>query len=477
MENTKTISKKPLCFTFKIGKRLDRIDCSWPNPEISNLMNKLNNIGSKSGYEIGLLREIAEVKGGKRLPKGTLYPETDFALIPYIRVTDIIGNKVNLSNCAYITELLHKTIQQYQLKTGNVVISIAGTIGEVGVFEEKLDRCNFNENMAKIVVKNEKQVDPYYLCYFLNSLLGKRQIERLTVGALQYKLSLASVRSIKIVYPKSLDVQKKIVGKVRQYENKAEERLKKYTRIIKEIKKIVPKKLGIVFPESKSKSFKLESNKIRDVEGRLDVPFNSPYLKELRNRVGLHFYDKLGNLVVMQKKGTVPFTDYYNLVDLDDIDGEIGEVTSIKTTLDLGSNKILFRKSEILISKLQPEKGKVIIVNENLDGCVGSSELIPVKLKNNKVTNEFLWIILRSRYVLDQWKYQITGSSRMRIGKEELLNTLIPIPKPKVQKEIVKETQAKLEMARQLKTEYEENIRRGKETFLEHLTEISKSGF
>ena len=474
MENTKTINKKPLCFTFKIGKRLDRIDCSWPNPEISDLMDKLNNIGLKPGYEIKLLGEIAEVKGGKRLPKGTLYPETDFATIPYIRVTDIINNRVDLSNCAYITELLHETIKQYQLKTREVVISIVGTIGEIGVFEEKLDKCNFNENMAKIVIKSEKQVDPYYLCYFLDSLLGKRQIEQLTVGALQYKLSLASVRSIKVAYPESLDVQKKIVAEVQRYENKAEEKLKEYNKIIKEIKDVVPQTLGIGFPESKSKHFILESDKIRDVESRLDVPFNSPYLKELRNKIQSYSHDKLSKLIDMQTKGAVPFTDYYNLVDLDDIDEQIGKVINIKATPKLGSDKILFREGEILISKLQPEKGKIVIINKELNGFVGSSELIPVKLKSNKVTSEFLWIILRSRYILDQWKYQITGSSRMRIGKEELLSTLIPMPE--IQQEIIKETKKKLQMARQLKREYEENIRKGKEVFLEYLTEIRRSG-
>jgi len=475
MGNTKILSKNPLCFVPKTIKNLDRIDCSWSNPEVSDLLKKLDNIALKPGYTNEPLGRIAEVKGGKRLPKGTLYPETDFATIPYLRVTDIINNKVDLSNCAYISEAVHKTIKQYQLKERNVVISIVGTIGEVGILEQKIDKCNFNENMAKIVVRDEKQIYPYYLCYFLDSSLGKRQIERLTVGALQYKLSLSSVRSIKIVYPESLDSQERIVAEVQKYENKARGNLQEYKKLVKKIKNLVFEKLNIDLKGlRKDKTFRLGPDEIKDPGSRIDVPFNSTYLKELRNKIQSYSHDKSSNLINIQKKGTVPFTEYYNLVELDDIDEEIGEVINIKATPKLGSDKILFREGEILISKLQPEKGKIVIVNKELNGCVGSNELIPAKLKSNKVTNEFLWIILRSRYILDQWEHQITGSSRMRIGRQELLNTLLPIPKPEVQEEIVKETQEKLEMAKQLKREYEENIRRGKEVFLKCLTEEGK---
>lgn len=475
MRDNKILSKNPLCFVPKTIENIDRIDCFWSNPEILDLLKKLDNITSKPNYTTEPLEKIAEVKGGKRLPKGTLYPETDFAPIPYVRVTDIMNNKIDLSNCAYISEAVHKTIRQYQLKKGNIVISIVGTIGETGIFEKKIEKCNFSENMAKIVVKNEKRINPYYLCYFLNSPISKKQIERLTVGALQYKLSLSSVRSIKIVYPESLSIQEQAVAEVRKYENKAQKTLQEYKKIVKKIKNVVSKRLNIDLRElSKEKTFRLRPEEIKDPGSRIDVPFNSPYLKRLRNKIQSYSYDKLSNLINIQKKGTISFTDYYNLVELDDIDEEIGKVRNIKATPELGSDKILFREDEILISKLQPEKGKIIIVNEELDGCVGSSELIPAILKSNRVTNQFLWTILRSRYILDQWEHQITGSSRMRIGREELRNTLVPIPKPEIQKKIVKETQEKLEMAKQLKREYEENIRTGKQVFLKCLTKNGK---
>jgi hypothetical protein len=74
-----------------------------------------------------------------------------------------------------------------------------------------------------------------------------------------------------------------------------------------------------------------------------------------------------------------------------------------------------------------------------LDGCVGSTELLPVTLKHNilNITIEYLWVILRSKITLDQWKYQVTGStpSRYRIGKREIDETIILLSEDKIQNE------------------------------------------
>ncbi|HPH78535.1 MAG TPA: restriction endonuclease subunit S, partial [bacterium] len=54
------------------------------------------------------------------------------------------------------------------------------------------------------------------------------------------------------------------------------------------------------------------------------------------------------------------------------------------------------------------------------------------------------WAVLRSYYLLKQWEYELTGSSRMRIGPNEIKNTVIPIPDLELQKEIVDNIKSKI---------------------------------
>lgn len=490
MGNTKILSKNPLCFVPKTIKNLDRIDCSWSNPEVSGLLKKLGSIALKPGYTNEPLGRIAEVKGGKRLPKGTLYPETDFATIPYVRVTNIENNKINLSNCAYISEILHETIKQYQLKRRNIVISIAGTIGEVGMLEQKIDKCNFNENMAKIVVRDEKQIYPYYLCYFLDSLLGKRQIERLTVGALQYKLSLSSVRSIKIVYPESLDTQKQIVAEIQKYEDKARENLQEYREIIEEIKNVAPKKLNIDLKGlGEDKIFGLEPEEIKDTGSRIDCYCHSSGYKNLihilkKTEKGEAKYklvkgDELNISIdkIDKKEFDENRAKEFKYIEVKHTEKDIGLITGYLEDILLnlpGRARQKIKRNNVIIPRPIGSTEAIAIVTEEFDKDLCSTGFIAIRARDfNEAV--LLWAILKSDLVQKQFFHLQSGSLQPEITPKNFKEkVLVPIPTPQIQEEIVKETQEKLEMAKQLKREYEENIRRGKEVFLECLTEGGK---
>ena len=58
------------------------------------------------------LGDIAEIKGGKRLPKGELLV-TEKTPHPYIRITDFNGHKINLSAIQYVTEEVQKSISSF----------------------------------------------------------------------------------------------------------------------------------------------------------------------------------------------------------------------------------------------------------------------------------------------------------------------------------------------------------------------------
>jgi type I restriction enzyme S subunit len=145
------------------------------------------------------IADIAEVKGGKRLPKGTPWSEepTDHR---YIRATDIKDGIVLTANLVYVPDDVWPVISRYVVNQGDVVITIAGTIGQVGVIPASLDGVNLTENAAKIVV-DRKLVRSNYLGMLLGSSYYQQDIDSKTKKTTQPKLGLNMINSIEIPLP------------------------------------------------------------------------------------------------------------------------------------------------------------------------------------------------------------------------------------------------------------------------------------
>lgn len=143
------------------------------------------------------LDKIADVKGGKRLPKGVNLIDKPNAH-PYIRVRDL-NNALFASlnpDYAYVDEETQKSISRYIVSTGDVLISIVGTIGLTAIVDSTLDKANLTENCVKIT--NLKHITPEYLLLYLRSQLGKEAIAKGTVGAVQQKLPIKNIQAIPI---------------------------------------------------------------------------------------------------------------------------------------------------------------------------------------------------------------------------------------------------------------------------------------
>ena len=143
------------------------------------------------------LGSLAEVKGGKRLPKGINLVTTPNQH-PYIRVRDL-NNTVfaSLSNdYEYVDDETQQSISRYIVSTGDLLISIVGTIGLTAIADHTLNKANLTENCVKLT--NIKNVTPEYLLLFLRSSQGVEAISKGTVGAVQLKLPIKNIQSISV---------------------------------------------------------------------------------------------------------------------------------------------------------------------------------------------------------------------------------------------------------------------------------------
>ena len=171
---------------------------------------------------------IASVKGGKRIPKGNKLVEykTDH---PYIRVTDFDNRSIATEQVKYIDEETFKLIRNYTISTQDVYISIAGTIGKVGIIPDDLDGANLTENAAKIT--NIRGVEKNFLLWLLESEVAQSQMRDATISTTQPKLALFRIENVK--FPLSpLTEQQRIVSRIESLFAKLDEAKEKAQAVV-----------------------------------------------------------------------------------------------------------------------------------------------------------------------------------------------------------------------------------------------------
>ena len=188
-------------------------------------------------WEIKSIEDIAEVKGGKRLPKGSSLSE-EKTPYPYIRVTNMFMGGIDLSEIQYVPVDIQPQIKNYTISKNDLFISVAGTLGIVGEVPKELDNANLTENADKLT---NIKIDRKYLLYIFMSNLIQNEISKHTTSNAQPKLALTKIKTFKIpVAP--LEEQKQIVEILSTVDNKLEN-LKYKKQSFEELKKGLMQKL------------------------------------------------------------------------------------------------------------------------------------------------------------------------------------------------------------------------------------------
>ena len=155
------------------------------------------------------IADMCKVKGGKRLPKGEEYSPTPTPH-RYIRVVDLKNGRVDEENLVFLKPEIQAQMARYVVNSGDVIMSIAGSIGLVAPVPATLDGVNLTENAAKLVPRRENEFEPEYLAAYLQSPHAQSQIRshvgQVTIG----KLALFRIEKIKLPVPE-LALQREFV--------------------------------------------------------------------------------------------------------------------------------------------------------------------------------------------------------------------------------------------------------------------------
>lgn len=157
-------------------------------------------------WEIKYIEDIAEVKGGKRLPLGHELTEA-ITPYPYIRVTNMTMGGLNDKQILYVPIEVQPKIKNYTISKNDLYIAVAGnTLGMAGTIPAKFDGANLTENADKICnIKMNKE----FLLFVLMSDLIQNVIQNEITTNAQPKLALTRIKKFHIPFP-PLKEQEKI---------------------------------------------------------------------------------------------------------------------------------------------------------------------------------------------------------------------------------------------------------------------------
>jgi len=181
------------------------VNFNYPNATGEMIDSEMGEI--PKGWKISDLKNLSEV-----ISKGTtpIKSEKEKLLenIYFLKVKDITDNgNIKYDSLEKISSEIHTTVlKRSQLKTDDLLYSIAGTIGRVAILPKQLDNSNCNQALAFIRLK-EKNKYLEYVHQWIQTSQIKNKINSSIVQGVQANVSLTVLGNLLIIIPDDKTVE------------------------------------------------------------------------------------------------------------------------------------------------------------------------------------------------------------------------------------------------------------------------------
>ncbi|QEO13805.1 hypothetical protein FLP10_04730 [Agromyces intestinalis] len=158
---------------------------------IDNLLDQVS--------ETRRLGDLAELitKGATPTTLGFAFSESG---IPLVRVQNLVRGRVDTTvDAKFIDHRTHDALGRSKIRPGDVLISIAGTVGRAALVRNSDPEMNCNQAVA--IVRLTDHLDPAWLAAWLNSRRGQTAMNGSAVTATISNLSLGSIANLRVPMP------------------------------------------------------------------------------------------------------------------------------------------------------------------------------------------------------------------------------------------------------------------------------------
>lgn len=193
--------------------RAGKIKKEKPLPEITE---KDTPFDIPKSWNYVKLQDISSVISKGTTPRGGKVSYSEKG-IGFLRAENLMGyDGINASILRYVDEQTHYGfLKRSILEAGDILVSIAGTLGKTGLVREEYLPLNTNQAIAFVRVVNREAVELRFIVYALNSTNIQKALLNKKVDMAIPNLSLNNISNIVIPFP-PLAEQKRIVEKIDQ---------------------------------------------------------------------------------------------------------------------------------------------------------------------------------------------------------------------------------------------------------------------
>lgn len=354
-------------------------------------------------------------------------PVFSTAGIPCLTGRNINHGEVSYVDTDHVDEEEYLGLSRYQLQVGDTLITLKGkgSIGKVG-FVTNDRKAIFSRDIGIIRPVN---INPGYLNVFFLCKYGKQLVDRgETGGTGQSTLTTSYLKAIPV--PRFGELEE-LIGSIL---NKVEILKKNNSDKYRDAESFLLSELSLSNWQPVHQLSFIKNYSEADKAGRIDADYFQPKYDEIVKAIKSYpgGWDTLGNIVSVKKsievgsdaymdEGDVPFVRVSNLSPF-----EITEEKYISNELYAELSQHQPKQGEILLSK-DGTPGIAYHINEKSKKMIPSGGILRLQLKNKKINEDYLTLVLNSMIVQEQINRDVGGSIILHWRPEQVKETLIPI--------------------------------------------------
>jgi type I restriction enzyme S subunit len=410
-----------------------RIDAEYYKPEYLEVRNKLSSISTK---EIKDISKSVVSFGAYSLCNYISFQKEG---IPYLNVENIKEGYIDWSDIKYIDPLVHKLLWKSKVREGQVILTMAGTIGNATVAYKVPSELNSNQATAKITLK--KGFSPFYLAVFLNSFYGKIQTKWEIVSNVQPNIFLWQIKRIKVFVPKGHDLIEKI-----------EKLYKNGLGLLSHANLLYSQAENLFLEELGLKDFKPKYEKTYTAKlsfafsaHRIDAEYFQPAYEEVieklrENNIELQ---PLRKFILSIQKGIEPGSENYQdegkpfirVSNLSKYGFTDRDQKYLSEELYLQLRETYEPKQGDFLLTKDATPGIAYVVKEQIEGII-SSGILRLQINENEIDKEYLALCINSIIGKMQVERDCGGSVILHWKPEQVKRLQIPLLPLSIQQEI-----------------------------------------
>lgn len=317
--------------------------------------------------------------------------------IRVIRITNVQKGFVEDTNPQYYPVSEQREIEKYMLCEGDLLMSLTGNVGRVGLLSAEMLPAALNQRVACIRIRNPAVIYKPFLFHLLNSDYFENKCILASQGVAQKNMSTEWLKEYPI--PSfSMDKQMEIAS------------------IFDKIDDLIAHR----------------KEQVRNMDQAVKSRFIELFGEPLSNQKGWQTMSIVEAAPIKSQRGDL--ADEVWLLNLDAVEPQTGTVLFKHRVQsgEINASTVYFTTENVLYSKLRPYLNKVVMPDE--DG-VATSEMIPMYPLADRLNRAYLCYWLRSDAFVKHISEKVAGAKMPRVSMDYFRSLAIELPPLELQEQ------------------------------------------